>query len=129
MRRILHLRPTGTFPCRGRVSSSDSSWGSGWWSVFSETAHVVLNAIRNGLIVDSHTIPDISVGLAWMIALLAHATAFVRWFAANRFFDAVQCPDPFQRFPRHRRRVRLFQIVEVAPHMRPTGGMLDAAVL
>lgn len=38
---------------------------SGYWSVFSETAHVVLNAIRHGLIVDTHTIPDISVGGYW----------------------------------------------------------------
>lgn len=38
---------------------------AGWFSVFSETAHMVLNAIRNELIVDQHTVPDISVGQIW----------------------------------------------------------------
>jgi hypothetical protein len=35
------------------------------YSCFTETAHVVLAAIRAGLIVDQHTVPDISVGQYW----------------------------------------------------------------
>lgn len=35
------------------------------YSCFSETSHIVLEAIRQGLIVDSHTVPDISVGQLW----------------------------------------------------------------
>ena len=38
---------------------------SGYFSVFSETAHIVLTSIRVGLIIDDHTVPDISVGQAW----------------------------------------------------------------
>jgi len=37
-------------------------------------------------------------------------------------------PDNHQRFPRHRGSVRLFQIVELAPHMRPTRGLIDALI-
>lgn len=37
----------------------------GYFSVFSETAHIVVSAIREGLTVDSHTVPDISVGRVW----------------------------------------------------------------
>ncbi len=37
----------------------------GVYSCFTETAHVVLAAIRAGLVVDDETIPDISVGQAW----------------------------------------------------------------
>lgn len=37
----------------------------GFFSVFSETAHIVLTSIRAGLKVDQHTVPDISVGQAW----------------------------------------------------------------
>jgi hypothetical protein len=38
---------------------------SGYFSVFQETASVVLNAIRSGLIFDEHTVPDISMGKIW----------------------------------------------------------------
>lgn len=38
---------------------------SGYFSVFSETAQLVLTAIQNGLIIDDHTVPDISVGQLW----------------------------------------------------------------
>ncbi|MGD1857671.1 MAG: hypothetical protein ACFB2W_25830 [Leptolyngbyaceae cyanobacterium] len=37
----------------------------GYFSVFSETAQLVLASIRSGLIIDTHTIPDISVGSTW----------------------------------------------------------------
>lgn len=37
----------------------------GYFSVFKEAADIVVSAIRNGLSVDHHTVPDISVGLAW----------------------------------------------------------------
>lgn len=37
----------------------------GLFSVLAETAHVVMNAIRAGLDVDDHTVPDISVGMFW----------------------------------------------------------------
>jgi hypothetical protein len=37
----------------------------GWFSVFSESAHIVLASIQAGLIVDSHTVPDGSVGQFW----------------------------------------------------------------
>jgi hypothetical protein len=37
----------------------------GYFSVFRETADMVLESIRNGLEVDSHTVPDISVGKSW----------------------------------------------------------------
>lgn len=37
----------------------------GYFSVFTETAHLVLTSIRNGLMIDDHTIPDISVGSTW----------------------------------------------------------------
>lgn len=37
----------------------------GYFSVFKEIADFVLGAIKEGLQVDEHTVPDISVGLAW----------------------------------------------------------------
>lgn len=37
----------------------------GYFSVFRETADLVVSAIREGLIVDSHTVPDISAGKIW----------------------------------------------------------------
>jgi len=37
----------------------------GYFSVFKETADIVVSAIREGLAVDEHTVPDISVGLVW----------------------------------------------------------------
>lgn len=36
-----------------------------YFSVFTETAQLVLTSIRNGLVIDDHTVPDISVGLTW----------------------------------------------------------------
>jgi hypothetical protein len=36
-----------------------------YFSVFKETADIVISSIREGLIVDSHTVPDISVGQMW----------------------------------------------------------------
>jgi hypothetical protein len=38
---------------------------AGFFSVFTETHHIVLAAIRSGLTVDPKTIPDISVGQGW----------------------------------------------------------------
>lgn len=38
---------------------------SQYFSVFTETAHVVLASIQHGLTVDAHTVPDISVGMMW----------------------------------------------------------------
>lgn len=38
---------------------------TGYFSIFQETASVVLNAIRSGLIVDEHTVPDGSIGSIW----------------------------------------------------------------
>lgn len=38
---------------------------SGYFSVFMETANIVVSAIREGLIVDSQTVPDISIGKTW----------------------------------------------------------------
>jgi hypothetical protein len=38
---------------------------SGYFSVFAETAQLVLASINEGLIVDSHTVPDVSVGQIW----------------------------------------------------------------
>jgi hypothetical protein len=38
---------------------------SGFFSVFTETAQLVVSAIRGGLTVDEHTVPDISVGKVW----------------------------------------------------------------
>jgi hypothetical protein len=57
---------------------------------------------------------------------LADGSAFLRRATANRFFDSIQRADPLQRLPRHRRTVRLFQIVEVTPHVRPARRVLDA---
>lgn len=37
----------------------------GYFSVFKETADIVVAAIREGLIVDHHTVPDGSVGIMW----------------------------------------------------------------
>jgi hypothetical protein len=37
----------------------------GYFSVFRETADIVLESIRSGLEIDSHTLPDISVGKLW----------------------------------------------------------------
>ena len=37
----------------------------GYFSVFEETAAFVITAIRHGLVVDQHTVPDISVGVCW----------------------------------------------------------------
>ena len=59
---------------------------------------------------------------------MAHGTAFVRRLTANLFFYSIQRPDPLQRFSRHRRRMRLLQIVELASDMRPTRGLLNAAI-
>ena len=44
------------------------------------------------------------------------------------FFDSIQRADPLQRFPRHRRTMRLLQIIEVTPHVRPTRRVLDANI-
>jgi hypothetical protein len=38
---------------------------AGFFSCFSESAHVVLASIQLGLVVDQHTVPDISVGQFW----------------------------------------------------------------
>jgi len=38
---------------------------NGYFSIFRETADMVLASIREGLEVDSHTVPDISVGSIW----------------------------------------------------------------
>jgi len=38
---------------------------SKYFGVFTETAQLVLTSIREGLLIDSHTVPDISVGMAW----------------------------------------------------------------
>ncbi|MBD2019353.1 hypothetical protein H6F43_04040 [Leptolyngbya sp. FACHB-36] len=45
----------------------------GYFSVFRETADLVLESIRNGLEIDSHTVPDISVGKLWS----------ERWFSSD----------------------------------------------
>lgn len=37
----------------------------GYWSIFKETAEIVVAAIRQGLPCDSHTVPDGSVGIHW----------------------------------------------------------------
>lgn len=37
----------------------------GYFGVFKETASIVLASIESGLLVDEHTVPDISVGLVW----------------------------------------------------------------
>ncbi len=37
----------------------------GYFAVITESAHLVLHAIRHGLVVDQATIPDISVGMVW----------------------------------------------------------------
>lgn len=37
----------------------------GYFSLFKESAEIVISAIREGLIVDSKTVPDISIGLTW----------------------------------------------------------------
>lgn len=38
---------------------------SGYFSVFREIADIIISAIQEGLVVDSKTVPDISVGLTW----------------------------------------------------------------
>ena len=38
---------------------------AGYFSVFRETADIMLSAIQHGLCIDSHTMPDISVGQNW----------------------------------------------------------------
>lgn len=38
---------------------------AGYFSVFQETSGVTLRSIQNGLVVDSYTVPDISMGQAW----------------------------------------------------------------
>jgi hypothetical protein len=37
----------------------------GYFSVFIEMSDIVLSSIQSGLVVDSHTVPDISVGQLW----------------------------------------------------------------
>lgn len=37
----------------------------GYFSVFHETAQMIVTAIKHGLVVDSHTVPDDSVGQIW----------------------------------------------------------------
>lgn len=65
---------------------------SGYWSVFSETAHVVLNAIRHGLIVDSHTVPDISVGQLWSKYWVDSGMDY-HFDHKRRLYDHVYPPD------------------------------------
>lgn len=38
---------------------------TGYFSVFREIADIVVSAIQQGLVVDTHTVPDISVGRIW----------------------------------------------------------------
>lgn len=38
---------------------------AGYFSVFREMSELVITAIQNGLTVDSHTVPDISIGMHW----------------------------------------------------------------
>ncbi|SPO65571.1 hypothetical protein [Pseudomonas sp. JV241A] len=38
---------------------------AGYFSVFREIADIVVSAIESGLIIDTHTVPDISVGQMW----------------------------------------------------------------
>ena len=38
---------------------------TGYFSIFQETSPITIRSIQNGLSVDSHTIPNISVGKAW----------------------------------------------------------------
>lgn len=38
---------------------------AGYFSVFREIADIVISAIESGLIIDTHTVPDISVGQMW----------------------------------------------------------------
>lgn len=48
-----------------RVSLLKDSVPAGYFSVFKETTGVVVDLINAGLPVNEHTIPDISVGIAW----------------------------------------------------------------
>lgn len=47
----------------------------GYFSVFSESASMVLHAIQGGLVVDRHTVPDISVGRRWSDYWIANGLA------------------------------------------------------
>jgi hypothetical protein len=65
----------------------------------------------------------------WLGLRLADGPAFVRRSTANRFFDSIQLADPLQHLPCHRRTMRLLQIEEVTPHVRPARRVLDTNIL
>lgn len=64
----LGLDPVGLVPGRWRDFHDRlllHTEPSGYFSVFKEMANLVISAIKAGLWVDSHTVPDISVGKTW----------------------------------------------------------------
>ena len=57
---------------------------------------------------------------------MAYVAAFIRRPAADVSFDRIESADPIQRFSRNRGGVRDLDVVELAAHVGPTGGLLDA---
>lgn len=65
---------------------------AGFFSVFREIADIVVSSIENGLIVNTHTVPDISVGLMW--AKFWKAQKFENKYGA-RILHPHEYPDYF----------------------------------
>src|ERR1019366_9336228 len=61
--------------------------------------------------------------------VLYEPVPFVRGSAADLFLNGIQSCDSFQSLAGDGRCVRLLQIVELAPDVRPTGDLLNAAIL
>ena len=53
----------------------------------------------------------------------------VWWPTADLLLNGIQGCDSFQSLTGKRRGVRLLQVVELAPDVRPAGNFLDAAIL
>jgi hypothetical protein len=98
----------------------------GMYSCFSETSHIVLESIRAGLIVDTHTVPDISVGSIWskhwtareMAAVYGRRSKFPHVYPADYPQSAV-VPDAYIYPLASLGEFRLWLDVEYLPNKYP----------
>src|SRR3974390_2133311 len=59
----------------------------------------------------------------------ANLLPLLRWSAADLFLNGIQSCDSFQSLAGDGQGVRLLQVVELAPNVRPTSDFLNAAIL
>jgi hypothetical protein len=64
---------------------------AGYFSVFREIADIVVSAIESGLIIDSHTVPDISVGQMW-------ATHWKKNNLSEKYGDRIKHPHEYPEY-------------------------------